>query len=75
MHPNTEEVRRPAWMNIELLDKLKHKMESYRGWKQGEAALKEHPEVVQAVRDQIMTATALIESDVLRHQGQQEKLQ
>ena len=28
-------ARRPAWMNKELLDKLKHKKEAYRGWKQG----------------------------------------
>jgi len=28
-------ARRPAWMNKELLDKLKHKNEAYGGWKQG----------------------------------------
>jgi len=27
--------RRPAWRNKEFLDKLKHKKEVYRGWKQG----------------------------------------
>ncbi|KAM9591177.1 uncharacterized protein ACIBXB_006074 isoform 2-T3 [Morphnus guianensis] len=26
-------ARRPAWMKKELLDKLKHKKEAYRGWK------------------------------------------
>jgi len=34
MHPNKEEVRqkrqRPAWMNKELPDKLKHRKEAYR---------------------------------------------
>ena len=27
-------TRRSAWMNKELLDKLKHQKEAYRGWKQ-----------------------------------------
>lgn len=30
--------KRPAWMNKELLNNLKQKKESYRGWKQGQAA-------------------------------------
>ncbi|GAB0205396.1 hypothetical protein GRJ2_003005200 [Grus japonensis] len=29
---------RPAWMNKELLGKLKHRKEAYRGWKQGQVA-------------------------------------
>ncbi|KAK4817543.1 hypothetical protein QYF61_019500 [Mycteria americana] len=29
-------ARRPPWVNKELLDKLKHKKEAYRGWKQGQ---------------------------------------
>lgn len=66
MNPNTEEVRRPAWMNTELLDKLKHKTEAYGRWKQGQAALEEYTEVVQAARDQVRTAKVLIESNVFR---------
>lgn len=34
--------RRPAWMNKELLDKLKHKREAYRGWKQRHIAWEEY---------------------------------
>ena len=29
-------------MNRELLDKLRHKKEVYRGWKQGQVAWKEY---------------------------------
>jgi len=50
MHPNKEEVRQnarwPAWMNKELLDKLKDKKEAYRGWKQGQVAWNEYREIV-----------------------------
>ena len=54
-------ARRPAWMNKELLDKLKHKKEAYRGWKQGQVAWEEYREIVQAARDQVRKAKALIE--------------
>ena len=37
---------RPAWMNKELLDRLKPKEEAYRGWKQGQKAWKEYRETV-----------------------------
>lgn len=51
MHPNKQDVgqkcqKTPAWMNKELLDKLKHKKEADRGWKQGQVAWEtdiEHP--------------------------------
>ena len=39
-------ARRPTWMNKELLDKLKHKKEAYRGWKQGQVAWEEYREIV-----------------------------
>ena len=29
-----ENTRRPAWMNRELLDNVKHKKDAYRAWKQ-----------------------------------------
>ncbi|GAB0177124.1 hypothetical protein GRJ2_000177600 [Grus japonensis] len=41
-----ENARRPAWMDKELLDKLKHKKEAYRGWKQGQVAWEEYREIV-----------------------------
>ncbi|KAM9590815.1 uncharacterized protein ACIBXB_005869 [Morphnus guianensis] len=57
---------RPAWMNKELLDKLKHKKEAYRGWKQGQVAWEEYREIVQAARDQVRKAKALIELNLSR---------
>ena len=33
-------------MKKELLEKLKHKKEAYRGWKQGDIALEEHSNIV-----------------------------
>ncbi|KAK4812942.1 hypothetical protein QYF61_002073 [Mycteria americana] len=59
-------ARRPAWLNKELLDKLKHKKEAYRGWKQGQAAWKEYREIVRAARDQVRKAKALIELNLAR---------
>ncbi|KFW07334.1 hypothetical protein N327_01759, partial [Fulmarus glacialis] len=59
-------TRRPAWMNMELLDKLKHKKEAYRGWKQGQVALEEYREIIRAARDQVREAKALIELNQAR---------
>ncbi|KFM05090.1 hypothetical protein AS27_03707, partial [Aptenodytes forsteri] len=59
-------TRRPAWMNKELLDKLKHKKEAYRGWKQGQVAWEEYREIVRAARDQVRKAEALIELNLAR---------
>ncbi|GAB0182313.1 mitochondrial enolase superfamily member 1 [Grus japonensis] len=53
-------------MNKELLDKLKHKKEAYRGWKQGQVAWEEYRETVQAARDQVRKAKALIEFNLAR---------
>ena len=53
-------------MNKELLDKLKHKKEAYRGWKQGQAAWEEDREIVRAARDQVRNAKALIELNLAR---------
>jgi len=39
-------ARRPAWMNKELLAKLKQKKEACRGWKQGQVAWEEYREIV-----------------------------
>ncbi|KFQ76045.1 hypothetical protein N337_12204, partial [Phoenicopterus ruber ruber] len=62
----SKNTRRPAWMNKELLDKLQHKKEAYRGWKQGQAAWEEYREIVQAAREQVRKAKALIELNLAR---------
>ncbi|KAK4814166.1 hypothetical protein QYF61_009984 [Mycteria americana] len=59
-------ARRPAWMNKELLNKLEHNKEAYRGWKQGQVAWEEYREIVQAARDQVRKAKALIELNLAR---------
>ena len=48
-------------MNRELLAKLEHKKEAYRGWKQGQVAWEEYREIVRAARDQVRKAKALLE--------------
>ncbi|GAB0209590.1 mitochondrial enolase superfamily member 1 [Grus japonensis] len=53
-------------MNKELLDKLKHKKEAYRGWKPGQVAWEEYRETVRAARDQVRKAKALIELNLAR---------
>lgn len=45
-------------MNKEM---LKHKIETCRGWKQGQIAWKEYQEIVQAARDHVSKAKALSE--------------
>jgi len=42
---------RPAWMNKRLLDKLKHRKETYKVWKQGQAAWEEYREIVRVAMD------------------------
>jgi len=53
-------------MNKELLDKLKHKKEAYRWWKQGQVAWEEYREIVQTAREQVRKAKALIELNLAR---------
>ncbi|GAB0185450.1 hypothetical protein GRJ2_001010300 [Grus japonensis] len=53
-------------MNKELLGKLQHKKETYRGWKQGQVAWEEYREIVRAARDQVRKAKALIELNLAR---------
>ncbi|GAB0179082.1 hypothetical protein GRJ2_000373500 [Grus japonensis] len=53
-------------MNKELLGKVKHKKEAYRGWKQGQVAWKEYRETVRAAREQVRKAKALIELNLAR---------
>ena len=40
-------TRRPAWMNKQLVDKVKHEKEVYREWKQGQVAWEEYREIEQ----------------------------
>ncbi|KFV04324.1 hypothetical protein N340_00281, partial [Tauraco erythrolophus] len=54
---------RPAWMNKELLDKLKHKREAYREQEQEQVAWGEYRE---AARDQVRKAKTLIELNLAR---------
>ncbi|GAB0188274.1 mitochondrial enolase superfamily member 1 [Grus japonensis] len=53
-------------MNKELLGKVKQKKEAYRGWKQGQVAWEEYRETVQAAREQVRKAKALIEISLAR---------
>jgi len=48
-------------MNKSLLNKVKHKKEAYRQWRQGQAAWEECREIVQAIKDQVRKPKALIE--------------
>jgi len=53
-------------MNKELLDKVKHKKEAYREWKQGQVTCQEHRKIVQAASQQVRKAKALIELNLAR---------
>ena len=53
-------------MNKELLEKLKHKKEAYRGWKQGQIAWEGYRETVWVARDQVRKGKALTELNLAR---------
>ncbi|GAB0198640.1 mitochondrial enolase superfamily member 1 [Grus japonensis] len=53
-------------MNKELLGKVKQKNVAYGGWKQGQVAWEEYRETVQAAREQVRKAKALIEISLAR---------
>ncbi|KFW61745.1 hypothetical protein AS28_00352, partial [Pygoscelis adeliae] len=65
-------ARRPAWMNKELLDKLKHKKEAYRGkkrrvyrlWKKGQATQEEYRDLVRSCREEMRKAKAQLERNL-----------
>ncbi|GAB0207593.1 mitochondrial enolase superfamily member 1 [Grus japonensis] len=63
---SSNSTKRPPWMNKELLGKVKQKKEAYRGWKQGQVAWEEYRETVQAGKDQVRKAKALIELNLAR---------
>ncbi|GAB0179966.1 cAMP-dependent protein kinase inhibitor alpha [Grus japonensis] len=63
---SSKNTKRPLWMNKELLGKVKHKKEAYRGWKQGQVAWEEYRETIGAARNQVRKAKALIELNLDR---------
>ncbi|PKU47139.1 hypothetical protein llap_2579 [Limosa lapponica baueri] len=65
----TQFEKRPAWINKELLDKLKLKLkkEVFREWKQGQIAWEEYRKIVQAARDQVQKAKAQKELNLARN--------
>ncbi|GAB0207751.1 mitochondrial enolase superfamily member 1 [Grus japonensis] len=63
---SSKSSKSPPWMNKELLGKVNHKKEAYRGWKQGQVAWEEYRETVRAARAQVRKAKALIEISLAR---------
>ncbi|GAB0189098.1 mitochondrial enolase superfamily member 1 [Grus japonensis] len=63
---SSKSTKRPPWMNKELLGKVKHRKEAYRGQKQGQVAWEEYRETVRAARDQARKAKALMEISLAR---------
>ncbi|KFV13664.1 hypothetical protein N340_14065, partial [Tauraco erythrolophus] len=59
-------ARRPAWMNKEILEQLRHKKKAYRGWKQGQVTWEEYRAIVRAARDQVRKAEVLTELNLAR---------
>jgi len=53
-------------MNKELLDKVKHKKEAYKGWKQEQVAWEEYRKIVRAARDHVRKAKDLSELNLVR---------
>ncbi|KAK4810544.1 hypothetical protein QYF61_004507 [Mycteria americana] len=53
-------------MNKELLAKLKHKKEAYRGWKQGQVTWEQYRDIVRAPRDEVRKAKAQMELNLAR---------
>lgn len=53
--------RRLAWMNKELLTKIKHKKEMYRKWKQGQVTWKKYRNTAWTCRDAVRKAKAYLE--------------
>ncbi|KFQ96524.1 hypothetical protein Y956_02301, partial [Nipponia nippon] len=61
-------TRRPAWMNKQLLDKLKLKKEAYRGWKQwkGLVSWEKYRDTARLCMDGIRKAKAWLELNLVR---------
>ncbi|KFZ45725.1 hypothetical protein N321_12356, partial [Antrostomus carolinensis] len=58
--------RRPAWMNRKILNKLRTKKETYRGWKEGRVTWEEYRQITREARDQVRKAKALTELNLAR---------
>ncbi|NXI08561.1 RTBS polymerase, partial [Irena cyanogastra] len=59
-------TRRPAWLNRELLGKLKWKKRVYRSWKEGLATWEEYKSVVRGCREATRKAKASLELNLAR---------
>ncbi|KFV17142.1 hypothetical protein N339_01295, partial [Pterocles gutturalis] len=59
-------ARKPAWMNKELLSKLRQKKEAYRGWKQRQVAWGQYRNTVREARDQVRKAKAQTELNIAK---------
>ncbi|XP_071671878.1 synaptonemal complex protein 2 isoform X2 [Patagioenas fasciata] len=59
-------ARRPAWLNRELLGKLKWKRRVYRSWKEGLATWEEYKAVVRGCREATRKAKASLELNLVR---------
>ncbi|KAK4806831.1 hypothetical protein QYF61_005627 [Mycteria americana] len=63
---SSKNARRPAWVNKELLAKLKHKQEAYRGWEQRQVSWEEYRNIVQASRNEVRQAKDQVELNIAR---------
>ncbi|KFZ67747.1 hypothetical protein N338_13227, partial [Podiceps cristatus] len=61
-----KEGKRPAWLNRDLLVKLKGKKEMHRQWKQGQGSWEEYRDASQLCRDGVRKAKAWLELTLAR---------
>ncbi|KFP56376.1 hypothetical protein N322_05521, partial [Cariama cristata] len=61
-----KERKRPAWLNHDLLVKLKGKKEMHRQWKQGLVSWEEHRDAARLCRDDIRKVKAWLELNFVR---------
>lgn len=63
---SSKNARRPAWINTDILAKVKHKKQAYRKWKYGQVTWENHTGTIQAHRHRVRKAKAKIESSLAR---------
>ncbi|KFQ31696.1 hypothetical protein N332_00599, partial [Mesitornis unicolor] len=61
-----KEGKRPAWLNQDLLAKLKGKIELHRQWKQGQVSWEEYRDVAWVCRDEVKKAKAQLKLNLAR---------
>ncbi|KAK4822139.1 hypothetical protein QYF61_010262 [Mycteria americana] len=61
-----KEGKRPAWMNEDLLVKLKDKKEMHRQWKQGQVSWEQYRDTAWLCRDGVRKAKAWLELNLAR---------